>query len=303
MAEVSLILDNADGSLPIEFAEVRVTRRLYRSGDSEYLLNGARVRLRDITQLLLHAGLSPDSYTVIGQGSIDELILQRPGGTSRRIRERGRHPPPPAQAERHALEAGRHRGQPRPRPGRPGRARAARAPAQGPGRPRRARRDLAVRAARPARALVPCSPARAPTPSARAAERDLTASTQVAACRRGRQPRTRRTRSNRVDHALVELEDALAVLRPRAEGFREQARAAERALAITRERTAGPGRAAGTAPAQKSNDSSGTSSSSRRSSARTRSRRRCPMTRPSWRTCSVGRAGRAAAGSARVGSG
>ena len=78
MAEVSLILDNADGSLPIEFAEVRVTRRLYRSGDSEYLLNGSRVRLRDITQLLLHAGLSPDSYTVIGQGSIDELILQRP---------------------------------------------------------------------------------------------------------------------------------------------------------------------------------------------------------------------------------
>src|SRR6266700_1975733 len=78
MAEASLVLDNADASLPIEFGEVRVTRRLYRSGDSEYLLNGARVRLKDITQLLLHAGLSPDSYTVIGQGSIDELILQRP---------------------------------------------------------------------------------------------------------------------------------------------------------------------------------------------------------------------------------
>src|SRR6266700_5732999 len=78
MAEASLVLDNADGSLPIEYAEVRVTRRLFRSGDSEYLLNGARVRLKDITQLLLHAGVSPDSYTVIGQGSIDELILQRP---------------------------------------------------------------------------------------------------------------------------------------------------------------------------------------------------------------------------------
>ena len=77
MAEVSLLLDNSDGSLPIEFEEVRVTRRLYRSGDSEYLLNGSKVRLKDITQLLLHAGLSPDSYTVIGQGSIDELILQR----------------------------------------------------------------------------------------------------------------------------------------------------------------------------------------------------------------------------------
>ena len=77
MAEVSLVLDNSDGSLPIEYEEVRVTRRLYRSGESEYLLNGARVRLKDITQLLLHAGLSPDSYTVVGQGSIDELILQR----------------------------------------------------------------------------------------------------------------------------------------------------------------------------------------------------------------------------------
>src|SRR5205085_61588 len=78
MAEVSLVLDNAEGSLPIEYQEVKVTRRLYRSGESEYLLNGARVRLKDITQLLLHAGLSPDSYSVVGQGSIDELILQRP---------------------------------------------------------------------------------------------------------------------------------------------------------------------------------------------------------------------------------
>ncbi len=78
MAEVSLVLDNGDRSLPIDFEEVRVTRRLFRSGDSEYLLNGARVRLKDITQLLLHAGLSPDSYSVVGQGSIDELILQRP---------------------------------------------------------------------------------------------------------------------------------------------------------------------------------------------------------------------------------
>src|SRR5207237_4749191 len=57
MAEVSLVLDNADRSLPIEYEEVRVTRRLFRSGDSEYLLNGSKVRLKDITQLLLHAGL------------------------------------------------------------------------------------------------------------------------------------------------------------------------------------------------------------------------------------------------------
>src|SRR5919206_617593 len=59
MAEASLVLDNSDGALPIEYSEVRVTRRLFRSGESDYLLNGAKVRLRDITQLLVHAGLSP----------------------------------------------------------------------------------------------------------------------------------------------------------------------------------------------------------------------------------------------------
>lgn len=78
MAEVSLLLDNADGAMPLAYQEVRISRRLYRSGESEYLLNGARVRLRDVTTNLLHAGLGPDSYCVIGQGSVDELILQRP---------------------------------------------------------------------------------------------------------------------------------------------------------------------------------------------------------------------------------
>lgn len=78
MAEVSLVLDNADHTLPLAFEEVRVTRRLYRSGDSEYLLNNARVRLRDVVDHLLQARLGPDSYSVIGQGSVDELILQRP---------------------------------------------------------------------------------------------------------------------------------------------------------------------------------------------------------------------------------
>src|SRR5262249_26972015 len=71
MAEVSLFLDNSDGVLPVEYGEVRVTRRLYRSGESEYLLNGSRVRLRDITQLMLQVGLGADGYAVIGQGAID----------------------------------------------------------------------------------------------------------------------------------------------------------------------------------------------------------------------------------------
>lgn len=78
MAQVSLVLDNTDGRVPLEFSEITITRRLYRSGDSEYLLNGSRVRLKDISDLLLGAGLGPDSYCVIGQGSIDDLVMQRP---------------------------------------------------------------------------------------------------------------------------------------------------------------------------------------------------------------------------------
>lgn len=77
MAEVSLVLDNSEGRLPLPFAEVRVSRRLYRSGESEYLVNGSRVRLKDVLEYLAHAGLGPDTYAVIGQGAVDELILQR----------------------------------------------------------------------------------------------------------------------------------------------------------------------------------------------------------------------------------
>jgi len=78
MAEVSLTLDNADGWLPIEFSEVTVTRRAYRSGENEYLLNGSRVRLRDITALLAESGLSQRAYTVIGQGLVDAALSLRP---------------------------------------------------------------------------------------------------------------------------------------------------------------------------------------------------------------------------------
>ncbi len=78
MAEVSLTLDNSDGWLPIEFSEVTITRRAYRSGENEYLLNGARVRLRDITELLAESGLSQRAYTVIGQGLVDAALSLRP---------------------------------------------------------------------------------------------------------------------------------------------------------------------------------------------------------------------------------
>jgi chromosome segregation protein len=78
LAEVSLTLDNSEGRIPLDYQEVKVTRRLYRSGEAEYLVNGSRVRLKDIHQWLLHAALDAESYVVVGQGSVDELILQRP---------------------------------------------------------------------------------------------------------------------------------------------------------------------------------------------------------------------------------
>ncbi len=78
MAEVTVIFDNSDGELPVEFAEVALTRRVYRDGEGEYLLNGNRVRLRDIQELLGSTPLARRTYTVIGQGLVDEVLRMRP---------------------------------------------------------------------------------------------------------------------------------------------------------------------------------------------------------------------------------
>lgn len=78
MAEVAIVLDNADRRLPLDFAEVRLARRLYRSGDSEYLINGARARRKDLVALLLEVSLHSHGYTIVGQGAVDELVIQRP---------------------------------------------------------------------------------------------------------------------------------------------------------------------------------------------------------------------------------
>jgi chromosome segregation protein len=78
MAQVSLTFDNSTGWLPIDFAEVEIARRAYRSGENEYYLNGNRVRLRDISQLLGSSGLSERTYAIIGQGLIDQALSQRP---------------------------------------------------------------------------------------------------------------------------------------------------------------------------------------------------------------------------------
>jgi chromosome segregation protein len=78
MAEASLTLDNADGRLPLDYSEVTLTRRAYRSGDNEYLINKSRVRLRDMVELLLAANLGQNAYTVIGQGTVDAALSLHP---------------------------------------------------------------------------------------------------------------------------------------------------------------------------------------------------------------------------------
>ncbi|MBO6054259.1 MAG: chromosome segregation protein SMC [Oscillospiraceae bacterium] len=73
-AEVSLILDNSDGALSWDGSEVMVTRRYYRSGESEYFINRESARLRDITDLFLNTGMGREGYSNIGQGRIDEIL-------------------------------------------------------------------------------------------------------------------------------------------------------------------------------------------------------------------------------------
>ncbi len=77
-AEVSLTLDNSDKTLPIEYAEVSIARRLYRSGESEYVLNGTPVRLKEIQSLLMGTGIGTSAYSLFEQGRIEQIISARP---------------------------------------------------------------------------------------------------------------------------------------------------------------------------------------------------------------------------------
>lgn len=78
LAEVSLTFDNSAKKLPYDYDEVVVTRRLYRSGDSEYLVNGAKVRLLDLQHAFAVAGIGAENYTVISQGMVDKVLTQTP---------------------------------------------------------------------------------------------------------------------------------------------------------------------------------------------------------------------------------
>ena len=74
MAQVSLTLDNADGKFPIDQSEITITRRLYRSGESEYMINKSSCRLKDIHELFLDTGVGREGFSVIGQGKVDEIL-------------------------------------------------------------------------------------------------------------------------------------------------------------------------------------------------------------------------------------
>lgn len=78
MAEVTLVIDNSTGILPIDYNEVGLTRRMYRSGESEYLINNNQCRLKDIRELIMDTGIGVDGYSLIGQGKIAEIVSNKP---------------------------------------------------------------------------------------------------------------------------------------------------------------------------------------------------------------------------------
>ncbi len=77
-AEVTLTIDNADGALPIEYAEVSITRLMFRSGESEYSINGSRCRLVDVQELMSDSGIGRELHVVVGQGQLDAVLQARP---------------------------------------------------------------------------------------------------------------------------------------------------------------------------------------------------------------------------------
>lgn len=77
-AYVAITLDNSDHQLSIDYDEVTVARRLYRSGESEYLINGTPCRLKDVNELFYDTGIGKEGYSIIGQGQIDKILSGRP---------------------------------------------------------------------------------------------------------------------------------------------------------------------------------------------------------------------------------
>lgn len=86
-AEVSMTIDNQDQKMPIAYTEVTVTRRVYRSGESEYQINGTNCRLKDVHELFMDTGVGREGYSIIGQGRIDELLSTKPDDRRRIFEE------------------------------------------------------------------------------------------------------------------------------------------------------------------------------------------------------------------------
>jgi chromosome segregation protein len=87
VAEVALTFDNKDRKIPVEYSEVEIRRRVYRNGESEYLMNGSRVRLLDVVDALMRSGFGATNYAVIGQGTIDQMILAGPAEIKNLVEE------------------------------------------------------------------------------------------------------------------------------------------------------------------------------------------------------------------------
>ncbi|MCY6959498.1 chromosome segregation protein SMC [Clostridium brassicae] len=78
LAQVTLVLDNSEGDLPIDYNDVTITRRIFRSGESEYYLNNTRCRLKDIQELFMDTGIGKEGYSIIGQGKIEAVLSGKP---------------------------------------------------------------------------------------------------------------------------------------------------------------------------------------------------------------------------------
>ena len=74
VAEVQLVLDNSDGTLPVDYTEVSIGRRMYRSGESEYLINGVASRRMDVLEILHDSGLGTGTHSIISQGHLDSIL-------------------------------------------------------------------------------------------------------------------------------------------------------------------------------------------------------------------------------------
>ena len=111
LAEVDLVLDNSDGTIPVDYSEVAITRRMYRSGESEYLINGAVARRMDVLDILHDSGLGTGTHSIISQGSLDSILQSKPEDRRALIEEAAgtlKHKQRKAKSERKLAQMDQH---------------------------------------------------------------------------------------------------------------------------------------------------------------------------------------------------